>query len=193
MQKTLLLLFAVLLSSNILAQTKKNVLIDLGYYGPYAIQIGGKLGTSFELIAWDSDKSNKVRHSLNIGPQIGYFINPIQKELQKNSFINSEVLYKRQKSNNGLYPTASVGLAYMLGVQSTGGTVNLGTGNIRRTTRTIHYFVPTLNIGFARDPLKRVGYYFKGFYGRRISKQVDGSGYFGLEFGLKIKLKKDHD
>ena len=188
MKKTVIFLFIILIGSNIIAQDK-TIPIDIGYFAPYLIHVGGKIGTSFELKNWkpDNELDSQKTHSLSISPQIGYFVNP---DVQKNLLINSELVYKRKKSISKMYLTSSIGLGYMLGIQNQGGTVSLAKGTIERETKAINYLVPTLSIGFAKDPQKIVGYYLKGFYGRKISSQVKDSAFFGLELGLKINLKK---
>ncbi len=187
MKNTIAILFILLKCSATMAQDKA-IPIDIGYFAPYVLQVGGKIGTSFELKNWkpQDETEKQIIHSLSISPQIGYFFNP---NIQRNFLINTELVYKRKKSPTKIYPTASIGLGYMLGVQQQDGAVNLATGKIEKNTKSINYFVPTLNIGFAKDPKKILGYYFKASYGRRISTEVEDSALFGLELGLRINLK----
>ena len=83
----------------------------------------------------------------------------------------------------------SIGAGYLLARQKQGGTVNLGTGEIEDDVESLHYFLPTVNAGFRLIPKKKVGYYFKLFYGRKITGQQEDSVFFGLETGVNFNIK----
>ena len=162
--------------------------IYISYCAPYAIQTGGKIGTSFDLKQWESKTKKDISktHRLQFSPQLAYFAFPT---VQQNLLVNSELIYRYNKSDKRFYPKAGIALGYLWANQKKEGTVNLGTGEISYESENLHYFVPTLNLGFGGDPKKHIGYFFNAFYGRKFSAQAENDAFFGLEFGISIHLK----
>ncbi|NQX91320.1 MAG: hypothetical protein HRT74_04150 [Flavobacteriales bacterium] len=160
---------------------KDSVSFSLGYFAPYGIQVGGKVGTTIPLQSWDVSGNELVSHHLRISPQIGYFFFP---EVQHNFFGNVETSVLRVNSKKRLAPFAGIGLGYIVARQRQGGSVHLGTGEITYDVKTIGYFTPTLNIGFEILPKNWIGYYVKGFYGGKFTSEEANSAIFGLEFGV---------
>ncbi len=163
--------------------------LSVGYFAPYGLQFGGKIGASFNYKQWKLNAEDGAApiHKLNINPQLGYFVNP---DVQQNVLFNTELSYQRKKANKRFAPIAALGLGYLLAFQQLGGTVNLANGQIHTEKETLHYFTPTLNLGFEVEPKKSIGYYFKLFYGRKFGAQRVDSSIFGVEFGMLLKMKK---
>ena len=164
--------------------------ISFGYYAPYGIQAGINVGTTFKIHNFikESETENSKVRALYLNPQIAYFENP---DIQKNIFLNTELVYARKKSAHSFAPFASVGMGYMLSVQRYDGTVSLSDGKMEFNTKALHQFVPTVNLGFRKDPKGLLGYYFKLFYGHKLFSTGEGSALFGLELGLVFNFKKD--
>ncbi len=181
---TLLLVFVALWCANgVLAQSKPSSMY-LGYFAPYGIQIGAKVGTSFEVKQWDASKSSRS-FSLSVRPHVGYFSFP---DVQHNFLVNTEVVLRTRKSAKRFAPLASLGLGYILGRQRTDGTVDLGTGKRTFNVDTLHQLAPTIGLGFDVLPKKRLGFFLHAFYGPSLISQRANAAFFGLELGVLFNL-----
>lgn len=168
---------------------KDDPTLSLGYFAPYGVQFGAKGTASFHLKDWHHKTSNDSTKTqqLNISPGIGYFVFP---SVQRNYLLNVETIYQLRNSTKRFTPMASIGIGYLLSRQKLGGSVNLATGDITYDVETLHHFLPTLNIGFNIVPRKTIGYYLKGFFGRKFTADRANSSFFGLETGLTWYLKR---
>ncbi len=183
-----ILVFGVMLCLGFtLSAQNLNLPIHVGYFAPYGTHIGLKVGTSLGGKDWKSNTQNEINrlHTIKINPQVGYFM---QLNVQKNILFNVEFEYRTHSSNRSFYPLVSVGMGYLAGFQRQDGTVNLGTGEIDHNIKTIHHFVPTINLGFGRTPQQKFGYYFKLFYGSKISTVY--AAFFGAELGVIFHIIK---
>ena len=168
---------------------QKSLPIHVSYYAPYFIQFGGKIGTTHSLKSWKAEEKLRTQE-IKLSPELAYFSNP---KVQRNGMLNAIVTYTSRKDMGNLYPTYGLGLGYMLSSQRQGGAVNLGTGEIEYTNKIINHLVPTLNLGLAKDPKKKLGYYFRTFYGRKLTFGAENSAFFGAELGLNFRLKLHHE
>lgn len=181
MKEIILLLLLIFSFNNELLAQNKDKILTFGYFAPYAVQVGGKLGLALEMTNWESGKAKKTKiNHLEIHPQIGYFTFP---NVQNNLLIQTDINYRRHQANKKLYPIAGISLAYLLSSQKVDGAVDLATGTISPQRRGLHYFVPSVHLGIRKVPKKRLGYYGKVFYGQKMSPQVEGAGFWGLELG----------
>lgn len=189
MIRALILLLAVIFSSAQVKGQEKDMVLTAGYFAPYGIQFGAKVGASVNWKSWEAEaKGDRQRiQRLNINPQLSYFVFP---NVQRNILTNVELVYQTNRSDKRFRPMASVGLGYLLAWQRQDGTVNLSNGDITFNSETLHYFAPTLNIGFDVIPKKQIGYYLKGFYGRKFTSQEGNTALFGLELGLTYTINK---
>jgi len=186
----LVVCLSIWLSGEATAQ-KDTVAVSFGYFAPYGVQVGGKTGLSFNLKSWTverENRSNKIR-KIDVSPQVGYFFFP---GVQNNLLLNCDVAYSVAKSGARVVPIASIGLGYLLARQRQEGTVNLATGELKQDVKTLHYFTPTVNAGFAVSTKRSMSYFMKAFYGRKIGFQQEDASFFGLELGLSVKLKREN-
>lgn len=182
MTRVSLLLILLAWGTGLFAQKDKPA-VFLGYFAPYGSQFGGKAAVSFHVKNWKKEDQTEARrtHQFYLSPQFGYFVFP---SVQRNYLFNLESVYQRTRPNKRFAPTASVGLGYLLARQQQEGAVHLGTGEITYEVTSLHYFTPTIGLGFNIIPKKVIGYYLKGFYGRKITSQQENAAIFGLEGGL---------
>ncbi|MDP6909073.1 MAG: hypothetical protein QF371_06185, partial [Flavobacteriales bacterium] len=150
---------------------------------------GGKIGTTLSLKEWDKSIDGKKRlHQLFASPQVGVFGRPSN---HISVIINADIGY-RFMTKKDLYLSPSIGLGYMLSMQKTSVSVNLGTGKMSNTEREArHYFVPTGNLEVGHEALaKRLGWYLKFTYGGKLFSSVENAGMFAAELGIRIRLSK---
>lgn len=186
MRLTLLTLPLLLISCCLCGQSN-GLTASVGYFAPYGVQYGAKAGITIPWKNWESEKKEDQFRTYNvtIDPQIGYFTYP---KVQNNFLINMDLAIHTRKNDKRFSPMASVGIGYLLGLQKQDGTVNLATGEINFETNTLHYFVPTVNLGFDISSKKSLGFYFKGFFGRKIIRELKDSSFFGAEAGITFNI-----
>lgn len=182
------LLFLILFSWINFASFGQVNSVRLGYYAPYA-QFGINLGAEINVktLFPDSTTSYKRVHKFTLLPQLGYYYQP---DVQYNLFAQCEGIWISQKVNKRFLPFLGIGLGYMASFQKQVATIHLGTGEVNHTFKTLHRIVPTLNAGFGIEPKKRIGMYFKLFYGGRFTFSASNDAYGGGEIGLRFKLSK---
>ena len=189
--KNNILIFIILLTSlNLFAQQKDKVIpISIGLYGVYHIQPGIKIGTAFNVKNWKTEKGDETKsRSLLISPQIGAFIRP---KNHTSFLLNTDVGYKITTSKHRIYTAPSLGLGYLAVNQILSKTVDLSSGDITAKNREIrHYFLPTINLEWGKVTTKKVGWYTKLSYGRKISSKFEDAAFFSLELGLKFIIQK---
>ena len=178
--------YLIFLANYSMGQANSNTL-SIGYYAPYGIQFGAKLGASFTLKNWDKESESSRVSKLSVQPQISYFVFP---DVQHNVLLNNEIVYSLHKVDKRFFPMVSVGTGYLLAIQNTDGSVNLATGDISNNTETLHYFLPTFNLGFGIAPKKSIGFYTKAFYGHKIGSISENEAFFGIDLGILIQLQK---
>ncbi len=188
--KQLLLILILAAGGNLAAQSKYTEL-QLGYYAPYFSNMGFTVGYGIDFKTWEKSAENKrsKTNRLHLLPQVSYFY---QSNTAHNLLLNPEVVYKWRKTSKRFYLAASIGTGYLLSFQRQTGTVSLSTGEIDYQNERLHFFVPNVNLGFGVDPRKRIGFYFKAFYGRKFSTSQTNSAFIGLSTGLIIKLSKNN-
>jgi len=186
--RKLLLPLLVLIWGSLTAQEKQRIPIYAGLYAPYATQPGLKLGASFSLRSMTMMTGNgeQNRH-LYLSPQFAVFHrfnNHTSYQLSTDLGIyNSR---RRQK----LYIAYSLGIGYLMENQTLGTTIDLGTGNVASKDKDLRtYFLPTLNIELGKLNSKKIAWYSRIAYGRKVSRRED-SGFFALEFGIRMHLRK---
>ncbi len=180
---TAILIFT-LLSISVYAQLKEPQVstLSISYFAPFAVQPGGRLGLDILLNNWRKEPDVKASIWV-IRPHIGYFVRP---DLHRNLIIGSELGYKLQKPNKRAYWLPTIEMSYLLSSENVEGSVHLGSGDITQLKETYHYFLPALGITYGIEAKKRIGYFFKLFYGRKISKQLPDAAVFGTEVGIKF-------
>lgn len=186
MKKTVLYILALLISTNLMGQSSK-MPISIGFFAPYGINLGLKVGTALELNKWENSDSDKFQ-TLSVSPQLGYFTYQSYENISNTIAVETSLDYRRYTNNQSFYGLGAVGLGYHAELQRVDASVNVGTGAITHNTRTNHYFVPTAILGFGKVPVKRLGYYFKGFVGQRINPSVGNALLFGAELGLTFNV-----
>ncbi len=187
MRRLLILMMGLTMSWSIQAQEFDYSSWSFSYYAPYAIQAGLKVGKTIPINTWTTTtgKEQETDNSLLIQPQIAYFANP---QVQQNYLANIELGYARTREDRKFYNIASIGLGFIYAQQFVDGSVAIGSGEVSHNKENINYFVPTINYEWGKKPKNKLGYYFKGFWGHRITGQRDNSGFLGLETGLKLYM-----
>lgn len=189
MKSTFLIIIFSILCIPLFSQNEKvDLPISVGLYGAYIIQPGLKIGTTFTFKEWNKEKNYIIKQSsLFVSPQMGVFMRP------KNHIsyvINADVGYKMNRTIKRFYVAPSLGLGYLLENRTLSTTIDLGSGDIiGKDKELIHYFLPTINFEFGQEGKNKVGWYSKLSYGRKISQQLEDSGFFALEIGIKINLE----
>lgn len=189
MKSLIIIILLVTTSGQLLAQTT-NLPINVSYYAPYGINLGVRIGTSFQWKEWQNKTNDKQRTTLSISPQIGYWrYSAYGNTIHNTVNLETHLDYKKYFSPK-FYTLVAAGLSYQIEFQRTGSTVDLGTGMITPTSKTVHNIVPmaTLGLGIDNDKL---GYYFKGFIGQRFASVYGQNLFFGAELGIIFYLKRD--
>ncbi len=188
------ILFLTIISFSLFAQKeKREIPLVIGVYAPYTVQPGGKIGTEISFKEWKTEKTCKETtytnvKSLFVSPQIALFVRP---KNHISLLINSEVGFKYIKEKRNLYTAYSIGLGYLNAFQIVTATVDLSTGELYDRIRERQgYFLPTINLEFGKTPSKKVGWYSKVSYGRKISMNMDDSAFIAVEVGIKLHLGK---
>ena len=165
--------------------------IHLGYYAPFGLHMGIRLGLSYPFNLWTKEtKEQETRmHRLDIINRVGYFVQP---NIQRNFILDAALEYKWYTPNKKIHPKIGLGLGYMLARQNIGGSVNIANGGINFEKRSLHFFTPTASAGFEKNKEKPIGYYFNVFYGRKFTRQEVNSGFIGAELGLIVNIKKEN-
>ncbi len=177
-----ILFFVFIVSSSVVAQ-KRDVEWLVGYFAPYLSNVGGTVGCTFDLKELGRDSK---KQKLQLSTQLSYFA---QADVSQNLLLNSELVYRWNKQNQRFFLTYSLGAGYLLSFQRQEGTLNLGTGEIDYRNETLHYFLPTLNMGLGVAPKKCLGFYTKATYGRKLSTQNANAAFLGITIGLILKIK----
>jgi len=190
MRLLFLLIIILPLASNLAAQNKATEL-QVGYYTPYFANMGATVGYGIDVKNWEKVPENKrsKTHRLQLLPQLSYFNQP---NTAHNLLLNPEIIYKWAKSGKRFYLASSIGTGYLLSFQRQEGAVSLSTGEIDYQNERLHFFVPNVNLGFGVDPRKRIGFYFKAFYGRKLSASQANAAFIGLSTGVLIKLSQNN-
>ena len=165
--------------------------ISIGYYTPYGVNPGLKIGTYFEWKEWGNTEDNN-RKTLSINPKIGYW-NAISysNNVHRTMLIDGSLEYKSYTRNQRFYGLAAVTLGYHLSFERVANSVNIGMGQQTPTIETLHYFVPTLNLGFGQRINDKLEYYFKIDGGQRLNTSTDNDLFVAAELGLVIHFKKN--
>ncbi len=177
MKRILLGSIFLLFSSGIFAQ---ELPLTISYYGPYFLQYGGNIGTSIPL-----KSISKEAHQFRLEPSIGYFERG-RKQRNVNLRIQGQYFYYNDQKS--WHPTGGISLSYIQSWQETGGSVNLGSGEIDYDLRTISQIAPCLNLGYRYHPSAKYNFSFQLFYGPAIDLNGPNAGFFGLEIGMSYNF-----
>lgn len=193
MKNNLLIFIFLLTNLSLLAQQEDKITpISIGFYGPYIIQPGIKIGTAFDLKEWKIEKEQNLKsRKLFVSPQIAAFIRP----KNHTSFIlNVDVGYIIKKSQSNFYIAPSVGLGYLMTSQILSNTIDLSNGEINEKDRELrNYFLPTLNFELGKQATEKMGWFTKLSYGRKVSSKIENAAFFALELGVKFHLRKNNN
>ncbi|MEM6299663.1 MAG: hypothetical protein AAF740_13320, partial [Bacteroidota bacterium] len=176
----LFLLFCSTILSSYAQKEENGRMLSVSYFTPFVTQPGIKVSTAFRL---KEVKDNQ----LSIRPHFTWFM---QSELHQNFILGGDISYTIRKPEKYFYLAPSVGVGYLLSIENTEGSVNLGSGDIEQERETLHYFLPTLNFELGKLPKKRLGYFFRAFWGRKMTGQEVNSAFFGAELGIIYAFKK---
>lgn len=173
----------ILLSTHPVFGQNQHIQWHIGYAAPFFTNVGAELGVSFDIPSSQPDSANTSARpfTLRLLPQVRYFQ---QLDVQHNFMFDPTLEFVWQRKARKIYPIFSVGLGYIMAFQRQDGTLDLATGNIDYNSEVIHSFVPSINIGFASVPKKRIGYYFKTSYGRSMVVAAQDAAFFGVSFGI---------
>lgn len=192
MRNSILIFIVIVLLSNLslVAQQQNKVIpLSIGLYNPYFIQPGIKIGTAFNLKKWEIDTSDKIKSgSLFASPQMGIFTR-LQNHVSY--MLNLDLGYNAINNKRRFYIAPSLGLGYLITDQVLSTTIDLSNGNIVGKDREIrNYFLPTINFEFGKGMNKKIGWFAKLSYGRKISFKIEDSAFFAFELGLKFFIRK---
>jgi hypothetical protein len=170
---------------------KQDIAWQFGYTAPYLTQSGATLGLASDIQAFTGNPDDKphIVRRLQVLTQVGYFA---QINVSQNLLLNPELVYRRNVMNKRFYLSSSLGLGYLLSFQKRAGILNLATGETKYQRDALQYFLPNLNLCFGLDPKKNLGYYFKVYYGRKISAEHTQAAFFGLATGIVFKFPSKH-
>ena len=169
-------------------QKDKAIPINIGLQGAYFTQPGIKIGTVLNVKKWSIEKNGKTSfRTLYINPQIGIFV---RQENHTSIVLNGDVGYRLRNSKRNIYIAPSVGFGYLFSNQLLSQKVDLGSGDIIGKDKQIRTcFLPTLNFEFGNEAYKKIGWYAKLSYGRKVSFNNESSAFFALELGLIFTIK----
>lgn len=190
MKNILLFLICLFIHIHLSAQQKNETIpLHIGYYGAYGIQPGIKVGSVFNLKAWEIEKGDKTKsRHLFISPQIGVFTRPRN---HTSLILNTDLGYRITSGTRNFYLSPSLGFGYLMSNQVLSQTIDLGSGEtIGKDKEIRNYFLPTANIEFGGQPKNTIGWYSKFSYGRKISSAIEDSTFFALELGIILAIKQ---
>ena len=188
MKSTLIAFLCYITCLHAFGQEKpKSIPLFVGYYGPYFIQPGGKVGTLLSVRDWDKSTDEKQRlHQLYVSPQLSVFT---RTNNHLSVAINADVGY-RFITKKDLYLAPSIGLGYLISSHRMSASVNLGSGAISEYEREIrHQFLPTGNLEIGHEAITRkMGWYLKLLYGGMLFGPTENSGLFAAELGMRFRI-----
>lgn len=157
---------------------------ELGVIAPYFSSFGGSIGYSFDL---KQSEKQDVTTSYRIGllSQVSYFA---QQGVAKNVLLNPELFYKWSVIDKKMFLLSSVGMAYLLSLNRREGSLSLASGKIEYTYEGLHFWLPTINLGFGFDPKRYVGFMFKASYGYKVGLRNANESFFAISSGIILKL-----
>lgn len=173
-----------------LAQDQKPA-ITLSYYSPFGNQFGSRVGTNFQFKKDGQERDEHTSHgSIFLHPQVGFFIHP---SVSQNYLINTDLGFKRSFSGRQIYFASSIGLGYLLSSEIVGVSVDLGSGELVREKENRSSLLPTFTIELGSGKQRRLTFYYRLFYGRRIAFGDENSSFFGLEVGTRFLMHAQND
>lgn len=98
------------------------------------------------------------------------------------------MVYKWNKSNRKVFLTTSIGFGYLVSFQRQEGILDLSTGKIDYHYHSLNYLLPNANIDIEINPMKRLGFYIKSTYGRKLNFNNPNISYFVLSTGLILNI-----
>lgn len=170
-------------------QKKQPIPIHIGLYAPYAFHPGIKIGTVFSLEDWQiEDGAITKSRSYYVSPQVGVFSRISN---HTSYLLTTDLGYRRSSNDSKLYLATSIGLGFLMENQTLGSTVDLSNGTVTNKDKELRsYFLPTLNIEFGKESIRKLGWHSKFSYGRKISTPREDSGFFALELGLRLLIRQ---
>ncbi len=166
--------------------------LQVGYLGPYITNVGVTVGHAMLIRKFEGNDNQPAKHThrLRLLKQVGYFAQP---GIGHNLIVNPELAYLWNRTGKLFFLSSSLGVGYLLSFQRQDGTLHLGTGEIEYRSDALNYFVPTINVGLGTEPRKHIGFFFKAFYGAKLSAQAANSAFFGLATGITVNLHSKVD
>jgi hypothetical protein len=180
-------IFSLIVFNLFAQQAKKDIPIFVGYYGAYVIHPGIKTGLVLNIKEWRKEKRDiSKQRNLFISPQIGLFV---RSNNHTGFLLNMDGGYKLWNKTGNFYTAPSIGLGGLLISQILSSTIDLGTGEISKRERENRFhFLPTLNFELGKEANKKIGWYTKFTFGRKIIANIEDAGFFALELGLRFSL-----
>ncbi|MEM7157177.1 MAG: hypothetical protein AAF799_30270 [Myxococcota bacterium] len=168
----------------------RGVPLTVGYFGPYAIQPGVRVGTWFPIKAWtktrDARRGPVTRTgSLFAGPQLAFFARPGN---HLSVMASGELGYRFQRHDRKVHSAFAIGGGYLASFQIVTIAVDLSSGDKNNTREMRHYFVPTLSYALGHDVLPNFGWFLKFSYGQKLSVPIESSAMVMVELGLSFRL-----
>lgn len=164
----------------------RDVGLSVSYFSPFVTQFGLRVGAPISWQTWEVEKPAHVsRRSIVVSPQLAFSARP---DVRENLIVSTEIAWRQQKTNRSFYWAPSVSLGYLASFVTLGGSVDLGSGEFEKDKETRSFFLPTVNFEVGSKAWKQTQYFFKLFFGRKISAVQEDSGFLGFELGLTIPL-----
>ena len=164
--------------------------ITVGYFGPYLIQPGVRVGTWFPIKHWTKTKDGRRgpitrTGSLFAGPQLAFFARPGN---HLSVMASGELGYRIQRHDRKVHSAFAVGGGYLAAFQIVTIGVDLSTGDKSNTREMRHYFVPTLSYALGHDVRPNFGWFLKLSYGQKFSVPIESQAMVMLELGVSFRV-----
>lgn len=151
--------------------------LQVGYYGHNIIDPGIKMGVQLPIIG--------TNHQLYTAPQLGYW----NQRLGYQSFIiNNDIGYRHHKELGGFYQAFSLGLGYIMELNTARSTVSVGSGEASHQTNINHLFMTTINTEVGGRLANQWGWYTKLSFGGKVPVNNNFGIVFLYELGLHYSL-----
>ncbi len=186
-----ILLFVLSLGAN--AQDTLSTQLTFAYYGNFAFEQGGRIGSQLYLKQWNVEKESKVvrKRNLFLQPNIAFVSRPL---FYSNFQLSTDVGIRQQKTGKKLYHGLSFGLGYLARLEVVSFTVDFKGEVIARDREVWDYLLPMLSYEVGKDIAAGIGWYAKFNYGIRypIQESQEKAGMPLLEVGMKLPLRTNN-
>jgi len=157
--------------------------LRVAYQGPFFVNYGGSVGTSFTL----EDPFDWQTLELRLNPSIGYY----EQNTQRNLLLKLEAAYRYVREGKKWHPQFGLSFNYILASQEVGGSVNLGTGEIEYERLILNQISPAVHLGYDFQAAANRQFYFQVFYGPLWDLAKTNSAFFGLELGMVYHFNQE--